>query len=350
MYVNPNNLDEEFLPKKKSFNNILTMKKITNKQYKEVKLLYEKMKFKNLSEYLECYLTSDTTLLADNYNQFRKMILDQFELDPVKYVSSPSLTKDCALKYSKCKIENIKDVSIFNFVRKTVMGGLSYSINPHVKLNDIKNETIAYNDISSQYPYELSRKLPILDYKFVKNFDETKYGQDKNHGCFLLCDVKSTYKIRNDPLPSQCPMLISRSKITDKNLSKYQLNQIKEKRGKNNIIYNSQSEKLITNLGNDSNVYLNFEMHQMMKEAGYNISIKKILKFQHKAIFKEYIEYLYSKKKEYALQNKKAFEFLIKIMMNSFYGSTLTDKTKLRDKNLYYKKTIFKIYKITKFS
>ena len=96
-------------------------------------------------------MTSDITLLADNFNQFRKMIFDQFELDPVKYVSSPSLTKDCALKYSKCKIENIKDVSIFNFVRKTVMGGLSDSINPHVKLNDIKNETITYNDISSQY-------------------------------------------------------------------------------------------------------------------------------------------------------------------------------------------------------
>ena len=126
-------------------------------------------------------------------------------------------------------------------------------------------------------------------------------------------------------------MLISISKITDKNLSKYQLNQIKEKGGKNNINYNSQSEKLITNLGNDSNVYLHFEMYQMMKEAGYNISIKKILEFQHKAIFKEYIEYLYSKKKEYALQNKKAFEFLIKIMMNSFYGSTLTDKTKFSD-------------------
>ena len=107
MYVNPNNLDEESLPKKKYFNNILTMKKITKKQYKEVKLFYEKMKFKNFREYLECYLTSDITLLADNFNNFRKMIFDQFELDPVKYVSFPSLTKDCALKCSKCKIENI---------------------------------------------------------------------------------------------------------------------------------------------------------------------------------------------------------------------------------------------------
>ena len=100
MYVNPDKLDEEFLPKKKYFNNILTMKKITKKQYKEVKLIYKKMKFKNLREYLECYLISDITLLADIFNNFRKIMSDEFQLDPVKYVSSPSLSKDCALKYS----------------------------------------------------------------------------------------------------------------------------------------------------------------------------------------------------------------------------------------------------------
>ena len=170
------------------------------------------MGFKDLREYLECYLKSDITLLADNFNNFRKSIVKDFELDVVKYVSSPSLSKDCALKYSKCKIENIKDVSIFNFVRKSVMGGLSNSINSYVKLDDIKNETIAYNDISSQYPYELSKLLPISDYKFVENFDEMKYGEHKDYGCFLLCDVKTTDKIRNDHLYSQCPMLVSRLK------------------------------------------------------------------------------------------------------------------------------------------
>ena len=34
MYVNLNNLDEEFLPEKKYFNNILTMKKITKNNIK----------------------------------------------------------------------------------------------------------------------------------------------------------------------------------------------------------------------------------------------------------------------------------------------------------------------------
>ena len=92
------------------------------------------MGFKNSREYLECYLTSDITLLADVLNNFRKIIFDQFELDCCKYVSSSLFSKDTGLKYSKCKIQNIKEVSIFNFVRKSIMGGLSDSINSHVKL------------------------------------------------------------------------------------------------------------------------------------------------------------------------------------------------------------------------
>ena len=328
MYINPDNLNEKDLHEKKYFDNILTMKNISDKEYENVKLFYKKIKFKNLREYLECYLKSDITLLADNFNNFRKIVFDEFQLDPVKYISAPSFSKDCALKYSKCKIENIKDVSIFNFVRKSVMGGLSNSLNPYIKLDDIKNQTIAYNVISSQYPFELSKKLPISDYKFIENFDESKYGQNKDYGCFLSCHVKTTDKIRNDHLYSQCPMLVSRCKITDKNLSEYQL---KQKRQNNNSNYNSQSEKLILNLGNDQNCYLDFEMYQIMKKSGYKISIKKVLEFKHKAIFKNYIEYLYSKKKRYSLQNKKSTEFIYKILMNSFYGSTLTDKTRFRD-------------------
>ena len=184
------------------------MNEITNKEYKNVKLFYKKMKFKNLRKYLECYLTSDITLLADIFNNFRKMIFDEFKLDCVKYVSSPSLSKDCALKYSKCKIEHIKDVSVFNFIRNSIMGGLSNSINPYVKLDDIKTETIAYNDLSSQYPHELRKKVLVLDYIFVDYFDESLYGQNKNKGCIMLCDVKTTDKIKNDPLYSQCPMLV----------------------------------------------------------------------------------------------------------------------------------------------
>ena len=110
-------------------------------------------------------------------------------------------------------------------------------------------------------------------------------------------------------------MLVSRCKITDKNLSEYQLKQIRKKRQNNNSNYNSQSEKLILNLGNDSNCYLNFEMHQMMKKVGYEITIKKILEIKHEKIFSNYTKYLYSKKKQYSLENKKSTELIYKILI-----------------------------------
>ena len=119
-YVNKNNLENKELPDKKYFYNMLKLKDIDDKEYKKIKNFYKNMEFKNIREYLECYLISDITLLADVFNNFRKIVIDNLGLDPVKYISAPSLTKDCALKYSKCKIENIKDVSIFQFIKKVL--------------------------------------------------------------------------------------------------------------------------------------------------------------------------------------------------------------------------------------
>ena len=332
-YLNPDNLYEKDLPSKKHFYNKLTLKSISDKKYKKVQDFYKNMEFKNLDEYLTCYLKSDITLLADIFNNFRKTIFDEFELDVCKYISAPSLSKDIALKKSKVKIENIKDVTIFQFVKNSIMGGLSDSIKSNVQL-DNNNQTIAYMDISSQYPYEMTKSLPISDYKLVNEFDENKYNEDKDYGCILLCDVKTTDEIKNDHLFKQCPPLVSRVKITDENLSPFQLNMIKEKMKNKNkyfIKYDSMSQKLIPNLGNDSNVYLNYEMYQMFKKFGYDIKIKKILEYKHEPFLKEYIEYLYSKKKQYSLEGKSSYSFIYKILMNSLYGSFLIDKTRFKD-------------------
>ena len=63
-YLNPENLNKKELPEMKEFDNILTMKKITKDEYKKVQNFYKNMKFKNLKEYLECYLKSDITLVS----------------------------------------------------------------------------------------------------------------------------------------------------------------------------------------------------------------------------------------------------------------------------------------------
>ena len=35
-------------------------------------------------------------------------------------------------------------------------------------------------------PYELSKKLPVSNYKFVEKFDKNKYGQDKDYGLYYV--------------------------------------------------------------------------------------------------------------------------------------------------------------------
>ena len=70
------------------------------------------------------------------------------------------------------------------------------------------------------------------------------------------------------------------------------------------------------------------------------------MQFKQEPIFKNHIEYLYSKKKEYSLENKKSMELCFKTMMNSFYGATLTDKTRFKDIKIC--TTKFQALKLTK--
>ena len=47
------------------------------------------LKKKNLGEYHDLYLKSDTLLLADVLENLRKMSLKSYHLDPLKFLSAP---------------------------------------------------------------------------------------------------------------------------------------------------------------------------------------------------------------------------------------------------------------------
>ena len=154
----------------------MTLSHINENDYNSVKKFYKDMNFKNLKEYLKCYLKSDICLLADCFLNFRNIIFDEYGLDCCKYISAPSLSKDCCLKYSKAKIKNIMDIDVFNFVKKSIAGGLSNSINPYEKIEN-ENQSIVMMDIASQYPCETAKKyrLEIIDlFKDLMKIDMDK--------------------------------------------------------------------------------------------------------------------------------------------------------------------------------
>ena len=74
--------DEKLLPDKEAFYSNLNMEDITNVDYRHGKTVFEYLINKNLGDYQYLYVQSDTLLLADVFENFRKMCIKVYELDP----------------------------------------------------------------------------------------------------------------------------------------------------------------------------------------------------------------------------------------------------------------------------
>ena len=56
------------------------------------------LKIKNLGEYHDLYVQSDTLLLADVFENFRDKCIEIYELDPAHFLSAPGLAWQASLK------------------------------------------------------------------------------------------------------------------------------------------------------------------------------------------------------------------------------------------------------------
>ena len=53
--------------------------------------MFEEFKLKNLNDYHDLYVQSDTLLLADVFENFRNKCIEIYELDPAHFLSAPGL-------------------------------------------------------------------------------------------------------------------------------------------------------------------------------------------------------------------------------------------------------------------
>ena len=107
-------------------------------------------KEENREEYLDIYLKLGIFLQADIFNVFRNCIWDKFEIDCSKYITSCSLSLDLMLQYIEVKIELIRDISIFDYVNSSILGGICIASQ---NIADDKDGVISSCDIASLYTY-----------------------------------------------------------------------------------------------------------------------------------------------------------------------------------------------------
>ena len=230
-WLTKNNIYDKQLPSIDKFYSSLKLDNINKEEYDKTIDIYKKLGCKNVKDYLEIYMKLNITLQADIFNVFRNCIWNKFEIDCRKYITSCSLSLDLMLKYTKVKIELFKDITMFDYVNSSILGGLCIASQNIVDNNDDKS-TISSCDVCSYiyiyiYPYIMTKKLAISNYEFVFKFNKNRYGQDKNYSCLLNDEIYTTNKVRNNKILSQFPALISKAKISYDQLSQYQRKNLK---------------------------------------------------------------------------------------------------------------------------
>ena len=208
-FITKENIYNENLPPIENFYSSLKLDNISEKDYHKTLEIYKKLNFKNIKEYLDIYLKLDICLQANILNVFRNTIWNKFEIDCSKYITFCSLSLDLMLKYTGVKIELIRDISIFDFVNSSILGGICIASQ---NIADDKDGIISSCDVVSLYPYVMSKNLPIGNYKFVKYFNRNRY-LDSDYSCLLNCEIYTTSKIKNNPILKQFPALISKTSI-----------------------------------------------------------------------------------------------------------------------------------------
>ena len=83
--------NEEKLPNKSNFFSSFNMEDISDIAYRHAERVFHKFNVKNLGEYHDLYVQSDTLLLADVFENFRDTCLKVYELDLVYFLSIQGL-------------------------------------------------------------------------------------------------------------------------------------------------------------------------------------------------------------------------------------------------------------------
>ena len=166
--------NETSLPNKESFYSNLNMENSEDIDYRHSNNVFKRFKLKNLGEYHDLYVQSDTLLLADVFENFRNTCLKVYELDPAHFLSLPGLAWQTCLKKTNVKLELLADYDMLLMVEEGIRGGICHSIQRYAKANNkyMKNHNenekssyIQYLDANNLYGWAMSQKLPVNGFK-----------------------------------------------------------------------------------------------------------------------------------------------------------------------------------------
>ena len=178
--------------KKEDFFSKLKNKCPDDREIQRTKEIIEIFNIKNGKELTELYLKSDVILLADVFEKFIKVSVNEFDINPLYCVSLQGYTWLCGLKYTEINLQTLQDKDMILLLENNIRGGISSVMGDrYIKSND--NKKILYKDANNLYGHSMSQYLPYDEIKFdntVKLEDILNTPDDSDIGYFIEVDLK----------------------------------------------------------------------------------------------------------------------------------------------------------------
>ena len=158
--------NENIILPKEAFYSKLNLENITNKEYEDVKKVWEAFEIKNLGEYHDLYVQCNIFFLADVFESFRKKCVEIYKLDPAHFLSAPGLAWQSCLKKTKVKLELLTDTNMLLIVEQGTRGGICEAIHSYAKANNkymksydkyIISSYLMYLDANNLYRWAMSQ-------------------------------------------------------------------------------------------------------------------------------------------------------------------------------------------------
>ena len=299
------------LPPREAFYSKLSGRGISEKDYKHAWNVWNTFKMKTFKDYHELYNETDVLLLADVFENFRKLCLKIYGLDPVYYYTAPGLAWDACLKMTNINLELLSDPNMLLMFEKGIRGGISIISNRYGDANNKYmgnrfnrnklNKYLMYLDANNLYGCAMSKKLPIHSFKWLTSGEMEKLFNNRvvqvweKTPCILEVDLEYSENLHD--LHNDYPFCPERVEC------------------KNGV------EKLIPNLRNKTKYVIHYKNLIQCLRAG--IKLKKIhrgIKFIESEWMKPYIEMNTNLRTKAKNNFEKDF---FKLMNNSVFGKTM---------------------------
>ncbi|KAG1651860.1 hypothetical protein GQR58_026696 [Nymphon striatum] len=292
-------LDETSLPPKNAFYSKLNDSNISDDDYKHAQSVWNIFKMKSMRDYHDIYLKTDVLHLADVFENFRDVCLQNYILDPAWYYTAPGLAWDAALKITGVELELLSDPDMLLFIEKGIRGGISMISHRYGKANnkymdydkDKPTKHLTYLDANNLYGWAMNKPLPTHGFEWM---NENELDSWKDHSCILEVDLDYPNKLHD--LHNDYPLAPESVKV-------------------------NKVAKLIPNLNNKTKYIIHYENLKLYESLGMKIiKVHRGIKFQESPWLKKYIDLNTNLRSKATNDFEKDF---FKLMNNSVFGKTM---------------------------